>query len=456
MRQSHGPTLEWSLGQMLTRARNSIAERIPTGVEVESLTTRQDSKYEIKPMRNGGYRIDQYRYRGGPRVRRRFQTIEEAREARTELLEQDKDRTARRAPKTTWLKAQQLRDAEAAYLCLGQAFSDERWPLCRAVHIARKEIKCATRHHPEVTEETKEVQSPKTISRLLPRFLETKQTAGCRPETVGNYRSRIGLLWRHLGDPLPSDVTRKNVDDFLNRQSDPTTQDNDRRAISAFFSWCREQDPPLCSENPATKKRRGRRPTSDEKEPVILTLGQVWRLLSAGAAFNNGELIPYLILCLFCALRPREVSRLLIGHVSMKHKAISIPSVIAKLRQRRVVEIPPVAMAWLRPYLKPNVPLYPRNWRKKFDEVKRMAGFGTPSEAEPNLTPWPQNALRHTAITHRFSATGDEKTTASWAGTSPEMVHAHYKGLVWPSDSKAFWRLTPHKVLKRKSARGRS
>lgn len=405
-------------------------------------------RYKINQLPNGRYQLDGYRP-DGRRPRPRVKTLREAYERRDEILAEDCKLDAQRVPNTTWLKAQQLRDAEAAILCLGPLFPDERWPLCRAAHFAKRETNHGEPHDGEANGEAKPTKAER-ISQLLEPFLAQKKADGDRPDTIRNLRSRIGLLWRHLADPVPGEVTRKDLESVLDRGVDSTTADNDRRAWSTFFTWCMEQAPPLCSENPAAKNRQSRRPTRDEKEPIALALRQVRRLLIAAARFKDGELVPYIVFGLFCGLRPREAARLLRKYIFMKHKGIRIPAAIAKLRQKRTVEMPPVALAWLRLFLKRGVAPFPKNWRKKFHQVKRAAGFGTPTEDDPKLTPWPQNALRRTAISNRLADTGDENTTADWAGTSPEMIHKYYKDLVWPADSKVFWGLTPSRVLKRK------
>jgi len=70
-----------------------------------------------------------------------------------------------------------------------------------------------------------------------------------------------------------------------------------------------------------------------------------------------------------------------------------------------------------------------------------------PKRGDEQLKPWPQDVIRHTAISNHFAYTKAEATTAAWAGNSPETVHRYYKGLVTPDQATAYWALTPEQML---------
>ena len=123
-------------------------------------------------------------------------------------------------------------------------------------------------------------------------------------------------------------------------------------------------------------------------------------------------------------------------------KTITLGARIAKLRAKRIVEMSDNLVEWLAPHALRQTPLVGANWRRDFDTVKALAGYGGRSEEQPDLKPWTVDVLRHTAISHHYAAHQHEGKTASWAGNSPDMIHKHYKGLVKASDAAAFWQLT--------------
>ncbi|HEY0549849.1 MAG TPA: hypothetical protein VGF13_09615 [Verrucomicrobiae bacterium] len=96
-------------------------------------------------------------------------------------------------------------------------------------------------------------------------------------------------------------------------------------------------------------------------------------------------------------------------------------------------------------------PIVGENWRRDFDRIKELNGFGRPDNAErKHLTPWTQDIMRHTGISYHFAKHKHEGQTALWVGNSPDMVHRYYKGLVKPKDAKEFWVIIPdeRKILK--------
>ena len=83
--------------------------------------------------------------------------------------------------------------------------------------------------------------------------------------------------------------------------------------------------------------------------------------------------------------------------------------------------------------------------RRDWNAVRRMAGFkGSRHQAgDDNLKPWPQDVIRHTAISFHYASGKDEDSTAYWAGNSPSTIHSFYKGLVNPQDAQDFMDMKP-------------
>lgn len=279
-------------------------------------------------------------------------------------------------------------------------------------------------------------------------FLAAKEKEGCREDTLRNFRSRVAMLKDKYVERKVHQITRADVAKILQRPGiSTTTADNDRRAISSFFSWCLDQEPPFCYENPAKKRNRKRRPTKDDREPVVMPLDRLGRLLKAAVNFKQGRLVPYVVVCTFCAIRPKEAARLPNPAIDLEAKTITVGPKVAKLRERRILEIPDVAVLWLKRYLKSDLPIKPANWRKDFDHIKKEAGYGSPTEEMPSLEPWPQDVLRATGISYRYELKKHEGEVAAWAGTSPNIIHKHYRGLVRPADVTIFWNFEPDVVL---------
>src|SRR5439155_12107432 len=167
---------------------------------------------------------------------------------------------------------------------------------------------------------------------------------------------------------------------------------------------------------------------ADRQDPAILTPEQAGELLEAARKQKRGLLVPYVAIGLFAGLRPTELARLTWDRIDLADKTITIGADIAKMRSKRIVEMSDNLAAWLAPYASKRPAIVGKNWRRDFDTVKQAAGFGgrngeTPEgEETPELKPWTQDFMRHTAISYHLAQHQHEGKTATWAGNSPDMI----------------------------------
>ena len=75
--------------------------------------------------------------------------------------------------------------------------------------------------------------------------------------------------------------------------------------LTNFFGWCVKQK--YASENPVKAVDA---PFIEQREPAVLSLLEVRKLLMAALEHEGGILLPSLSLALFAGLRPAEISRL--------------------------------------------------------------------------------------------------------------------------------------------------
>ena len=308
-----------------------------------------------------------------------------------------------------------------------------------------------------------------TVSDAYKQFLTAKKKEGCRDDTIRNLRSRVGYLAKEIGGKLVSEVLPTHVGDLVSRggaDRDRTTKDNDRRAFSSFFSWCMDPEQGFCTSNPAHKVGRTRRNNGDESEPAIFTLAEARRLMESAETFQGGKLVPYVALGLFAGIRPRELSRLDWDAINLDRGTITIGAKIAKMRSKRIIhmatlraedkdhkeiELPANLAEWLAPHAANRAPIKGANWRKDFDALKRLAGWGGRAGIDESQTkdhavklkPWVEDIMRHTAISNYLALVHDEGKAAEWAGNSPNIIHKHYRALVGDGAEKVFWNIRP-------------
>ena len=60
-----------------------------------------------------------------------------------------------------------------------------------------------------------------------------------------------------------------------------------------------------------------------------------------------------------------------------------------------------------------------------------------------DLRPWPDNALRHSALSYRLALTRDLPRVATEGGNSPAILQRHYAEIVRPDAAKRFFAIVP-------------
>lgn len=356
----------------------------------------------------------------GERVRSNFRTKAEA-EGERDRLESE----FRNGSIATRLVSTRLRDDQVAVAERAIAMLPDGKSLCEAVSFF-----LANYREPVIK---------KSLDDAFAEFLADKRKANKREDTLRSLKTKVGFLVSRHGRMNVGDIGVELVRETIERPgTGPVTRNGVRRALSSFFSWAKVKT--YCAANPCEAIA----PVEvDSEDPVILPLSDVCKLLDAAASYKDGAVLPYTAIALFAAVRPTELSKLTWADIDLEAKTITLGARIAKLRAKRIVEISDNLVEWLAPHALTQTPLVGSNWRRDFDTVKRLAGYGGRSDKQSHLKPWTVDVLRHTAISHHFALHQHEGKTAAWAGNSPDMIHKHYKGLVRPSDAAAFWQLSP-------------
>jgi len=286
----------------------------------------------------------------------------------------------------------------------------------------------------------------KPLADAVAGFLKAKAAENLSDRYLASLRHR---LKRFLAD-IPKGATTANVatadiDDFLIKlELSPATANTFRRDIRTFFEWATARG--LSASNPAAKATTFKNPPG---KIGILTPEDAATLLSA----CDPSILPGVVIGMFCGLRQAEIARLDWRAIDLASGILSVGADIAKTSSRRTVEIP--VRAWLAPYAQEFGPVWPASEeaRNLWNLARIKAGFGpffstraAVNEAQAgrnDLRPWPDNALRHSAISYRLALTRDLPRVATEAGNSPAIVQRHYAELVKPDAAKRFFGILP-------------
>ena len=382
----------------------------------------------INPSGETVYRVAGYQPEGA-RVRENFRTHEEAigRKAQLDVEAANIVTTTATRLKATRMTDEQVKDAERAVAKLGP----------HSLLVAA-EYFLANYHEPF---------HHITVAKAVDQFIADREKQNRRPDTIRSLRGRLGRLCRLHGQKQTAEITTEDCRAFVFRENtSPCNQKNDRLALSNFLNWCVRRQYAVTNNINMVDK-----PTADAHEPKALSVADCRNLLAAAVAYKEGVLLPYTVIALFAGLRPTEIARLTWDRVDLTDATIMLDGTMAKNRQRRIVELPENAVAWLLPLAPKRPEFRPAAFARHFARVKKTAGFNgregqKPKEGKPALRPWVPDYLRHTAISMYLAKHKHEGEAATWAGNSPNVIHRHYKGLVKEADAAEFWSITPETV----------
>lgn len=283
-----------------------------------------------------------------------------------------------------------------------------------------------------IAERTAEEQlQAEPIGVLVEQFLNDLRASNLRPRTTRALANELGRFAERMGNDRP--VARIGEADcrryIFEAGASPRTSTNRRLRLGRFFRWALKQGHVLA--NPV----EGIEPPKNEApRPDILSVEEARRLMQLAAELADGKWRAYTAVCLFCGLRPEaEAERLDWSDVDLGGRTIVVRS--GKLRQRRVVEIPENAVAWLAGVAKSSGPVAPdkRGGSPTMRDVREQAC----------IHHWQPDKARHTALSYRLALLGDEGRVAAWAGNSPTVLHRHYRALTTRDQAERFFAITP-------------
>lgn len=291
------------------------------------------------------------------------------------------------------------------------------------------------------------------VADAIAALVEAKRGNGRDVTYCRTLASRCGKLLPTFERRALATITTAELDALLATFPVPGTRNTHRRDFCTLWSFAETRG--WAQSSVATKTAIAK--TVDET-PGILTPSHVTDLLSI-AAEHEPATVPALALAAFCPLRQSELEKLDWSKVDLEERIVAVDAAVAKTSARRTIHIPENCIEWLRPYARQSGPVMSATYRNAFDRVRVRFGFN-PSFAERRdtvlqslllnarkrkvkLMDWPDNALRHSAISYRLASTRDIAAVALEAGNSPAIIRRHYLELVKPSAAKAYFGIMP-------------
>lgn len=307
-----------------------------------------------------------------------------------------------------------------------------------------------------LVEQKRKTESGISIDEAGAKFLNSREnTSETHRKSIA---TRINYMVRFLAGHTTSSVSAADIQRLIDGlKLEIITKDNYRRCIVSFFNWCMEPSRGWCQSNPALATNPIELP---QKEVGILSPEEAAALL-AGC---HPDILPGVVLGMFCGIRTAELSRLPWRAVDLNQGHVKLGAGITKKNSRRVCPIPDCAKAWLAPFTARAGSVISDNEhnRNLWKLARVRAGFGpfwsqyksvnsaqqdpATGKARTDLKPWPSNALRHSAISYKLALDGGGLVRIAYeSGNNPKTIQAHYNAVADPESARKFFAIMPRR-----------
>jgi integrase len=247
--------------------------------------------------------------------------------------------------------------------------------------------------------------------------------------TIANFRDYIGAE-RQCATITPEEVQQwVTVGGPKRKKWKSVTKQNYLTNLSNFFNWLIRKK--VVAENPVQSLERI---NVDHAEPEILSVDECKTVLSLARA-KHPEVLPLLVLNLFCGIRPSEVRRLGMANFDFDLNEVELKGGQTKTRRRRFVSMSDNCTAWLSL----------AKWRLPItDSVHKWEVFLRDAKVELGIEGrWPHDCLRHSYCSYGLAHTQNAAKIALEAGHTEQILFTHYRKLVKKPEAEKFWAIFP-------------
>lgn len=284
-------------------------------------------------------------------------------------------------------------------------------------------------HHPHGA-------NARTLDQVRVELVAAKRKQARSERHVASLDYRLRCLIDALGDKPVTAITTKELQKEIERHSawNATTIHSVTQGWKIAFNFAIRRG--YLIHNPANRLEL---PKIVHDEPTIFTVEEVRRLMAATLFSDRHPLVPacraYLAIGMFAGLRPEEIERLEWKHVDLATATIRVKAANAKDRDRRIVEIQPNLVAWLRPLVK-------RHGRVLSHPVAKLRAA---ARTILGLTTWPADIMRHTFVSYHFAEFRNEAHTKKEVGHRDDgrVFYNHYMVPVSRPAARLFWSTIP-------------
>lgn len=288
------------------------------------------------------------------------------------------------------------------------------------------------------------VKQPILLTDLIKRFMDFKEKQG-RGDRYGEVEGRLEAFALSVPGRHGHEIDETDVERWIHGNVwAPKTRNNYLGELRALFAWGVRMKHLI--KNPAQEvERAGQAP---DAEIEVLTAAEAESLLRmAHANVKHRPLLGFVVIGLFCGVRPEELRRLHWDAVDLTAGTIVVAGMKAKSRKRRVVDVSANAKEWLaavRPSngMKMEGEICPRTFPERWEALRQDCGWSNTRSG--GKKDWPHDGMRHTFASMHYAMHQNEALLQVLMGhESKEQLHRHYRAVTTKAEAEAFWAIMP-------------
>jgi integrase len=354
-------------------------------------------------------------------------------------------RTQKKAEAARGEKVAQIESAGYAWINLSPKERNE----CMELYLSLKKENVTMQQALYLVRASRQTLPTKSLGRAVVECLKDKKQRGVRPRYLETLRDILRRFIKGRSKVPVARITFRECEEWIDLPSKhggkpaAETRRGRQSKLATFFSWCQQRR--LVAENPIDRLGRI---AVEQRPPIILTPDQVDKALRWVKAWKDFR--PYLVLGLFCGIRPDELQRLSWDNVDLQRGLVTVDAATSKVRRRRIVPIAERARVMLtavqrlksagrvmtsavqRASTLQSGPIWAgkkTTLRRRKRQLAKALGFAH----------WPADLLRHTAASYLMARDKDAGKVADMLGNSAGVLLTRYRELVSPEASALFW-----------------
>jgi len=273
------------------------------------------------------------------------------------------------------------------------------------------------------------------LSVAVANFRAAKEAAGRKVRKT--YKPLEHLAQSELGAIAVNEVSHEQLGLWMaGRYGHPVYWNTAHKRFRSLWRWARKQGmidkgadlaPEMLEHRSVPTERIG-----------IINSTQLAAILKATHE-QTPQYLAAVVVAAFCGLRSDEVAKQLMSDVDLKRGLLTVTGAKMNTPAYRRVTICKAAVEWLKlcPPTEDGRLVLNVVAVEKTRDIARTLGIDIPD-----------NAYRHSYISHAVELSGDVAAVAIEAGNSPKKIFSNYRELVDAAEAKRWFALGPGKVLK--------